>query len=114
MGDDGGGSLTSLDGAVPIQMVSVSTSVIFSYAIKSRRSLFFLAPAHLGSSGTGKSAVKRLCVCVYVCVCVPQTCPKIATATAFLETKVSVCVSIISTEATYFKLIFTKLACSMN
>jgi len=32
--------------------------------------LTFLVPAHLGSPG--QRAVKRVCVCVFVCVCTPQ------------------------------------------
>ena len=58
MGDDGGGSLISPDGVAPIQMITVSASVIFPCTIKSRR--FLLALDHLGSPGKG--AVKWLCV----------------------------------------------------
>ena len=48
MGDDGGGSLISLDGVAPSRMVGVFASVIFPWTIKSRRS-FLLVPAHPGS-----------------------------------------------------------------
>ena len=65
MGDDGGGSLISLDGVAPSRIVIVSVSVIFPCAIKSRR--FLLASAHPGSPG--KRVIKLLCECVYfVCV----------------------------------------------
>jgi len=58
-GDDGGGSLISLDGVAPCWMVGVSASVIFPSTIKFRR--FLLVPAHPGSPG--KRAITRLCVC---------------------------------------------------
>jgi len=51
MGDDGGGSLISLDRVAPNRMVSVSASVIFPCTIKSRRR-FLLALAH--PDGCGK------------------------------------------------------------
>ena len=60
-------ALISLDRVAPTQMVGVSASVnlpLHPCTIKSRSS--FLAPVHQG--GTGKRAVKRLCVCVCVCV----------------------------------------------
>ena len=44
MGDDGGGSLISLDGMAPSQLVGASASVIFPYTIK-------LVPAVPGSPG---------------------------------------------------------------
>jgi len=37
MGDDGGGSLTNLEGVAPSRNVCVPASVIFSCTIKSRR-----------------------------------------------------------------------------
>jgi len=63
MGDEGGGSLVSSDGMVPIRVVSVSASDISPCTIKSRR--FLLTPAHPG--GPRKRAVQRLCVCVCLC-----------------------------------------------
>ena len=63
MGDEGGGSLISLDGVAPSRIVGVSASDVFPCTIKSRR--FLPTPAHPG--GPGKRAVKRLCVvCVHV------------------------------------------------
>jgi len=63
MGDDGGGSLISPDGVVPSWIVGVSASDISSCIIKSRKK-FLLAPVDPG--GTGKKAVKWLCVCVAI------------------------------------------------
>jgi len=57
MGDDGGGSLISPDGAALSRMVGVSASVILPCTIKVQKKTFFLAPAHPGSPG--KRAVKR-------------------------------------------------------
>jgi len=37
MGDEGGGSLISPDGVAPIQMVSVSASVVFPCTIKGQK-----------------------------------------------------------------------------
>jgi len=67
MGDEGGGSLISLDGVAPSWIVSLSASDIFPCTIKFRRR-FLLAPAHPGSPR--KRAVKWLCVCVDVHACV--------------------------------------------
>ena len=55
MGDDGAGSVISLDGVAVSWMVGVSASVIFPCTIKSRRR-FLLGPAHQCS------------VCMYVCM----------------------------------------------
>jgi len=60
MGDDGGGSLISLDGVASSRTVFVSASIMFPCTIKSRRFLL-LAPAHPCSPR--KRAIKRLCVC---------------------------------------------------
>ena len=66
-GDDGGGSLISLDGVASSQIVSVSASNIFPCTIKSRRRILqVLAPAHPGSP---QEAVKWLCVCVCMRAC---------------------------------------------
>jgi len=56
MGDEGGGSLISLDGVAPIWMVSVSTSVILPCTTKIQK-IFFLAPAD--PANPRKRAVKR-------------------------------------------------------
>jgi len=61
MGEDGAGSLFSVDGVVPSRMVGVS--VTFSCTTKSRR--FLLVLSHPGSPG--KRAVKWLCV-LLVCI----------------------------------------------
>jgi len=58
-GDDGGGSLISLDGLAPSWIVGVYASVIFPCTIKSRRR-FLLAPAHPGTPEKGCKMV----VCV--------------------------------------------------
>jgi len=58
MGDDGGGSLISLDKVAASQIVCVSASVIFPCTIKPRRRMFLLVPAHPGSPG--QRAIKRL------------------------------------------------------
>jgi len=65
MGDDGGGSLISLDGVTPSWIVIVSVSVIFPCTIKSRR--FLLASAHPGSPG--KRAIKLSCMFILYVLC---------------------------------------------
>jgi len=64
MGDGGGGHCLIRMEWLPAGWSVCLPLLIFPCTIKSRSSL--LAPAHLG--GPGKGAVKRLCVCVSVCV----------------------------------------------
>jgi len=66
MGDDGGGSLISLDGVAPRRVVGVSASVIFPCTIKSKRR-YLLALAHLGSPGKW-AVIVFVCLCVFTCL----------------------------------------------